>query len=209
MFTGLIREMATVLNYSNNTLILQAKYKPKIGDSIAINGVCLTVIEVKSGSFSVELSPETEKTVVLENFQNNKTVHIEPAMQLNDRFEGHIVQGHVDTIGVISQINKNSNSYDYFLKIDDHHIKYMIPKGSIAIDGVSLTINEVLENNIIRLTIIPHTAKNSLFKYYKINTQVNIETDMFARYIENLLLNREKNKNNLSWEKVDNILARY
>ncbi len=203
MFTGLIRELAKVENFSNNILTLKANYKPKIGDSIAVNGACLTVIKIFEKSFSVELSPESTSLLALENYKNE--VHIEPAMQLKDRFEGHIVQGHIDCIGVIDKIIKNGNSTDFFIKVPKEFIKYMINKGSVAIDGVSLTINEVLENSF-RLTIIPHTIENTLFKTYKIGSRVNIETDMFARYIYNMF---KKEKNGLTWEKVDNILANY
>jgi riboflavin synthase len=97
MFTGLIREMATVQTYRNNQLTLKASYVPKIGDSIAINGACLTVVKLQEGSFTVELSPETQTYIAVENLKGK--VHMEPAMQMGERFEGHIVQGHVDCLG--------------------------------------------------------------------------------------------------------------
>ena len=102
MFTGLIKEMAEVISFTNSILTLKAKYKPNIGDSIAINGACLTVISIGSGIFSVELSIESTTTLAMENYKNK--VHIEPAMMMGDRFEGHIVQGHIDCIGVIKSI---------------------------------------------------------------------------------------------------------
>ena len=102
MFTGLIREMATVKSFANNTLTLQASYRPKMGDSIAINGVCLSVTALFNDGFSVELSPETQGTVALENLKGR--VHIEPAMMMGDRFEGHIVQGHVDGVGTLRRV---------------------------------------------------------------------------------------------------------
>ena len=183
MFTGLIREMAKVESFSNNILTLKAEYIPKIGDSIAVNGACLTVIKIGNKNFSVELSPESSSILALENYKNE--VHIEPAMQMGDRFEGHIVQGHIDCVGTVEKIDKNGNSTDFYIKVPKEFLKYMIPKGSVAIDGVSLTINEVLKSSF-RLTIIPHTIQNTLFRNYKVGSKVNIETDMFARYIYNM-----------------------
>ena len=202
MFTGLIRELAKVESFSNNILTLKANYKPKIGDSIAVNGACLTVIKIAGNSFSVELSPESTKILALENYKNY--VHMEPAMQMGDRFEGHIVQGHVDCVGSIKKIDKSGNSTDFYISLPKEFLKYVIPKGSITIDGVSLTVNEVFENSF-RLTIIPHTIENTLFKTYKIGSKVNIETDMFARYVYNMF----KKDNKLSWGDVDRIMASY
>ncbi|MBL3519131.1 riboflavin synthase [Aliarcobacter lanthieri] len=202
MFTGLIRELAKVESFTNNFLTLKAEYNPKIGDSIAVNGTCLTVVKITKDSFTVELSPETQKVIAMENYKNE--VHIEPAMQMGDRFEGHIVQGHVDCVGTITKIVQNGNSTDFFISIPKEFMKYIISKGSITIDGVSLTINEVLKDNF-RLTIIPHTIQNTLFKRYKIGSKVNIETDMFARYVYNLF----KKDDSLTWSEVDKIMANY
>jgi len=203
VFTGLIREMAEVLSLKNSFLTLKAKYSPKIGDSIAVNGACLTVVRVTSDTFSVELSPESQQVLAMENYRGK--VHIEPAMMMGDRFEGHIVQGHVDCLGTISTIKNNGNSTDFFVSLPNEYIKYIIPKGSVTIDGVSLTVNEVLKDSF-RLTIIPHTIENTLFKRYKVGTKVNLETDMFARYVYNMF----KGENSkLSWGDVDNIMARY
>lgn len=202
MFTGLIRELAKVESFSNNILTLKSNYKPKIGDSIAVNGACLTVIKIGNKNFSVELSPESTSLLALENYKNE--VHIEPAMQMGDRFEGHIVQGHVDCIGVVEKIENNGNSTDFYISLPKKFIKFVIPKGSITIDGVSLTVNDVFETSF-RLTIIPHTIQNTIFKNYKSGSKVNIETDMFARYIYNMF----KKDNKLSWGDVDRIMARY
>lgn len=202
MFTGLIREMAKVESFSNNILTLKAEYIPKIGDSIAVNGACLTVIKIGNKNFSVELSPESSSILALENYKNE--VHIEPAMQMGDRFEGHIVQGHIDCVGVVEKIEKNGNSTDFYIKVPKEFLKYIISKGSVAIYGVSLTINEVLKSSF-RLTIIPHTIQNTLFRNYKVGSKVNIETDMFARYIYNMF----NKKDNLSWSDVDRIMAAY
>ena len=194
--------MAKVVSFKNNYLTLNAKYNPKIGDSIAINGACLTVVRTTSDTFTVELSPESQNILAMENFKDE--VHMEPAMMMGDRFEGHIVQGHVDCIGVVEKIEKNGNSTDFYISLPKEFIKFVIPKGSITIDGVSLTVNDVFETSF-RLTIIPHTIQNTIFKNYKSGSKVNIETDMFARYIYNMF----KKDNKLSWGDVDRIMARY
>lgn len=205
MFTGLIREMAKVESFVGSLLTIKAAYKPKIGDSIAINGACLTVVQIKNGSFSVELSPESQSVLALDNYKNE--VHIEPAMMMGDRFEGHIVQGHVDCIGKIVAVKNNGNSADFFIELPKEYIKFVIPKGSITVDGVSLTVNDVMKSkNQFRLTIIPHTINNTLFKTYKINSKVNIETDMFARYVYNIFAPKGKD---MSWEDIDKIMASY
>ncbi len=202
MFTGLIRELATVKNIQDDFLTLKANYIPKVGDSIAINGACLTVVRFGAGEFIVELSNESKSLLAVENLKDK--VHIEPAMKLSDRLEGHIVQGHIDTVGVITRIDKDAKSYNFFIQVPKKFIKFIIPKGSIAIDGVSLTVNSV-EKDSFRLTIIPHTMKNTLFESYKTGTRVNIETDMFARYLYHMFGKNES----LSWDSVDSIMARY
>lgn len=203
MFTGLIREIANVKSLSGSTLTIRAKHKAKLGDSIAINGACLTVIKILSDGFSVELSPESQKLLAMENYKNE--VHIEPAMMMGDRFEGHVVQGHVDAIGTIKTIKNNGNSFDVFISVDKKFIPYIVPKGSITIDGVSLTVNDVDENSF-RLTIIPHTMIETLFKNYKTGSKVNVETDMFARYVSHIISHQKKS---LTWDEVDSISAQY
>jgi len=204
MFTGLIREMAEVVNFSDNILTVRADYQPKIGDSIAINGACLTVVAIEGDTFSVELSPESQAILAMENYKGS--VHMEPAMMMGDRFEGHIVQGHVDCLGTITNIIQNGNSTDFFISIPSEYMKYVISKGSITVDGISLTVNEVMKDQF-RLTIIPHTLENTLFQSYMINSKVNIETDMFARYIFNMFKRDEKE--GLSWDTVDKIMSSY
>ena len=205
MFTGLIREIATVKSFVGSTLTIRAKHEAKLGDSIAINGACLTVVKVTSDGFSVELSPESQKLLAIENYKGE--VHIEPAMMMGDRFEGHIVQGHVDCIGEIKEIKNNGNSFDVFVKLPKKFIAFVIPKGSITIDGISLTVNEVEEDSF-RLTIIPHTMRETLFKTYKKASKVNVETDMFARYVAHII-NHQTKSTHLTWDDIDNISARY
>ena len=205
MFTGLIREIATVKNYSNNILTIESKHKAKLGDSIAINGVCLTVIKVNKDGFDLELADETRS--IIDESKISGRVHIEPAMMMNDRFEGHIVQGHVDCVGIVSQINLLENATDFIIEVDKKFIAHIIPKGSITIDGISLTVNDVKENSF-RLTIIPHTLRETLMCNYEVGTKLNIETDVFARYIDHILQHRSQKKS-ISWDDVDDLQMRY
>lgn len=196
--------MASVKSFGSNRLSLKAHHKPKLGDSIAINGTCLSVVSIESDGFSVELSPETLEHIATEKLSGH--VHIEPAMMMGDRFEGHIVQGHIDTIGTIHSITDNGNSYDVIITVDAEFIPLISPKGSITIDGVSLTVNEVMKNSF-RLTIIPITMKETLFGSYKKGTRVNIETDVFARYIRHILNSSAPKQ--MSWRDIDHISSLY
>ena len=200
MFTGLIKEIANATHFDGQKLRLKAKHRPNIGDSIAVNGACLSVIRVHTDGFEVELGDETKRVVAIENYKG--PVHMEPAMRLSDRLEGHILQGHIDCVGTIIKITPGRNSTDFFIRIPKEYIKFVIPKGSIAIDGVSLTINEVHEDHF-RLTIIPITLKKTLFGRYSVGRRVNIETDMFARYLYYLF----KEKKEMSWEEIERIQA--
>ena len=200
MFTGLIREIGTVKRYQNNILTIHSAHKAKLGDSIAINGVCLTVIRVNPDGFDLELADETR--AIIDESKLKGKVHVEPAMQMSDRFEGHVVQGHVDCVGEVAEITPRENGTDYIIKVDPKHIAYIIPKGSIAIDGISLTVNDVYEESF-RLTIIPHTLEKTLIHTYRKGTKVNIETDMFARYIDHILRHRQTRPKSLSWHDVD------
>ncbi|OQX76752.1 MAG: riboflavin synthase [Epsilonproteobacteria bacterium 4484_65] len=205
MFTGLIREIATVKSYQNNILTIKSQHKAKLGDSIAINGVCLTVIKVHSDGFDLELADETRS--IIDESKISGSVHMEPAMMMNDRFEGHIVQGHVDCVGTVSQITPRENATDFIIKVEPKYIAHIIPKGSITIDGISLTVNDVGNDNF-RLTIIPHTLKETLMKNYKIGTKLNIETDVFARYIDHILAHRSQKKS-MGWNDVDSLQMSY
>ena len=204
MFTGLIREIATVKSLAGSTLSIKAEHKGGLGDSIAINGACLTVVKVLNDGFAVELSPESQKLLAMENYKDE--VHIEPAMMMGDRFEGHIVQGHVDCIGEVKEIKNSGNSFDVFITLPKKFIPFVVPKGSITIDGVSLTVNDVSADSF-RLTIIPHTMKETLFRTYKKGSKVNVETDMFARYVSHIIAHQKTH--NLTWDEVDNISAIY
>ncbi|UFH59483.1 riboflavin synthase [Sulfurovum mangrovi] len=205
MFTGLIREIATVKSYRNNILTIQSRHKAKLGDSIAINGVCLTVIKVNSDGFDLELADETRSIIDESKIQGR--VHMEPAMKMDDRFEGHIVQGHVDCVGTVTKITPRENATDFIIKVDPKYIAHIVPKGSITIDGISLTVNDVYEESF-RLTIIPHTLNETLMKNYQVGTKLNVETDLFARYIDHILSHRNRKKP-MSWDEVDAIQMSY
>ncbi|WP_300706252.1 MULTISPECIES: riboflavin synthase [Helicobacter] len=207
MFTGLVREFGKVKSLQNATLTLLAKHKPQIGDSIAVNGVCLTTIQILDKGFMLELSEETQQHIALETYTD--WVHIEPAMRLSDRLDGHLVQGHIDGIGEIAKIESNRIGTDFFIRTTPEILALCAPKGSIAVNGISLTINEILENTL-RLTIIPHTLHSTLFKTYKVGMRVNIETDCLARLVRHFLQPpQEKPNPKLSWEAVDRILGSY
>lgn len=196
--------MATVKSFNTDRLSLVANYTAKLGDSIAINGTCLSVVSVQSDGFTVELSPETLTHIATEKLKGQ--VHIEPAMMMGERFEGHIVQGHIDTIGTVASIIHSGNSFDVVINVDPKFMMLIPPKGSIAIDGVSLTVNEVMKDSF-RLTIIPITMSETLFGTYKNGTRVNIETDVFARYMHHIM-NTSK-QSSLSWNDVERINSLY
>ena len=184
MFNGLVREIARVKSYQNNTLSLIARHKPSLGDSIAVNGACLTVTQVFANGFAVELSRETRTHIATENLRDK--VHIEPALRYGERIDGHLLQGHIDGVGEISRIERNENGVDFFVKIPPNLAQFMAQKGSVAIDGISLTINEVYQNSI-RLTLIPLTLKESLFDSYQVGRRVNVESDLLARYTARII----------------------
>lgn len=203
MFNGLIREIAKVQSYQNNTLSLTAKHRPNLGDSIAVNGACLSVTKLYEGGFEVELSRESRTHIAIENLKDK--VHIEPALRYGDRIDGHLMQGHIDFIGILEKIQKDENGVDFHITLPKEAMKFMAEKGSIVVDGVSLTINEILKNGI-RLTIIPITFKETLFKDYQVGRKINIESDLLARYIYAQLQGKNKG---LSWEEVERISYLY
>ncbi|MRJ02608.1 MAG: riboflavin synthase [Epsilonproteobacteria bacterium] len=201
MFTGVIREIATVLHFDGKKMRLGARHRPERGDSIAVNGVCLSVTELHSDGFTVEVGDETRKVVAVENFKGR--VHIEPAMRLSDRIEGHIVQGHIDAVGTIRAIERGENATQFSIEVSERVIPLIAPKGSIAVDGVSLTINDVFQT-LFRLTLIPITMEETLFSTYREGRRVNIETDLFARYTYHILQRRgQPPQAPLTWEEID------
>jgi len=202
VFTGLIREIGTVTADRNHILTIRSSLRPQIGDSVAVNGVCLTVTGVLEGGFRVEAADETRRIVPPEKLRGR--VHLEPAMRMGDRFEGHIVQGHVDTVATLREIRRGENAAEYMFAVDPEQISYLVPKGSVTVDGVSLTVNEV-GDDWFRLTLIPHTVENTLFGEYRVGDRVNVETDLFARYIDHILRHRETGKKKTDWAEIDAI----
>ncbi len=205
MFTGLVREFGKVESLRGSKLSLQAQYRPQIGDSIAVNGACLTVISLFENGFVLELSEETQRQIALEGYYD--LVHIEPAMRLNDRLDGHIMQGHIDGIGEIVKIQRHSVGTDFFIHTSAEILALCVPKGSIAVNGISLTINEIVDS-ALRLTIIPHTLKTTLFAHYQVGTRLNLETDCLVRIVRHFLSQKAQDST-LSWESVDRILGSY
>ncbi|MBE9818048.1 riboflavin synthase [Campylobacter concisus] len=204
MFNGLIREIAQVVSYSQNILRLKANFRPNLGDSIAVNGACLSVIKLHEDGFSVELSAESRANIAVENLKER--VHIEPAMKLGDRVDGHLMQGHIDFIAKISNIKKNENGVDFYIDLPQEAMALMANKGSVGVEGVSLTINEILPKGI-RLTIIPITFRDSLFSTFKVGRRVNIESDLLARYVARQLFCKQDS--GLSWDDVERISSLY
>ena len=210
MFNGLIREIAQVASYSQNTLRLKASYRPNLGDSVAVNGACLSVTQLHADGFSVELSAETRAHIVTENLCGR--VHIEPAMRLADRVDGHLLQGHVDAIGEVARIERRENGVDFYINLPSSIMPLMANKGSIAVEGVSLTINEVLPTGV-RLTIIPITFRESLFGEFEPGRRVNVESDLLARYVARQLefgrSAQSGGKSEISWDESQHIASLY
>ncbi len=205
MFNGLIREFGEVVKFDGKTLSLKSSLKPNIGDSIAVNGACLSVVKVFYNGFNVELSDESKSVLAVQNLKGK--VHLEPALKVGDRVDGHFVQGHIDGLGEIYKITTLKSGFDFFIKLPLNLMPLMANKGSVAIDGVSLTINEVLKDGI-RLTIIPLTMKDTLFGEYKVGRVVNVESDLLARYTKRILSYKDEKKE-LSWEEIDHISSLY
>lgn len=202
MFSGLIREIAKVKSFKNNTLEIISSFTPQIGDSIAINGACLTVTELHQWGFSLNLTAHTQEKIAIENLKGE--VHMEPALRFSDRLDGHIVQGHIDGIGTLSKIEKQDSQTLFTLKLPTHLHHLMVLDGSVCIDGVSLTITGFCAP-YLTLTLIPHTLENTLFHTYKVGRRINIESDVIVRSIAHLM---GKMKNG-SWEKFDALTLGY
>ena len=192
MFTGIIENIGKITlieevnhNYVIKIEIANLSMNISNGDSIAINGACLTVTNVKDNIFSFDLSPETMKLTSFKYLIKSDLVNIEFPLTLNKFISGHITTGHIDTVGVIEKLLKNTDSWFIQIKIDKIYLKYIVHKGSICIDGISLTINQI-QGNIIDLMVIPHTYQNTIIKNYSLGDSVNIEVDYIAKHLEKL-----------------------
>jgi riboflavin synthase len=201
MFTGIIEEVGRVQTITNNKISIQANTvlaDTKIGDSIAVNGVCLTVTKLNEKSFDADISPETMRITALNELRSGDFVNLERAMPANGRFGGHIDSGHTDGKGRGKYIRKDSDFYTIELEIPADLSKYVVKKGSITVNGISLTVADIREN-IITIAVIPHTYENTNLKYLEIGNYVNIETDIIAKYVEKFLSTSD-NKSGISME---------
>lgn len=188
MFTGIIENTEKVLKIQKNNLIISSKIdNPKIGESISINGVCLTIINITPPSYlTFQLSQETLKTTTFKYIKPGEIVNVERALQVNQRLSGHILTGHIDTIGKITDIKKLPTEYIFKYLIPKEYSKYIVKKGSIGIDGISLTIVDIFDN-YFTVNILPYTYEKTNLKFKKIGQNVNIEFDILIKYIERLL----------------------
>ncbi len=195
MFTGLVEKTAhleRIDKQSTGYLLSVSNFEAwpdplKEGESIAINGACMTVVSLKENQFSFALSPESLERTCFKIKKPGDAVNLERALRLGDRLGGHWVTGHIDGVGQISAIER----LDSFFKVSLHYPssldRYFVEKGSISIDGVSLTINQVTSSqNQLELMIVPHTWENTIFSTYKVNDSVNLEVDILAKHIEKL-----------------------
>jgi len=193
MFTGIIQEVGRVSSVKKVGGGVQLSVSGphsagelSIDDSVAINGVCQTVIAKSGSEFTVEAVEETLKKTTLGQLASHAEVNLELAMKLNDRLGGHLVLGHVDGIGVVKSVERKESSWLFTIEIPQQFQQYVIPVGSIAIDGVSLTIAR-LEGKLVTVSIIPHTLENTTFKSLIAGSTVNLEFDLIGKYIERLV----------------------
>ncbi|OQJ92907.1 riboflavin synthase subunit alpha [Vibrio parahaemolyticus] len=163
----------------------------KLGDSIATNGVCLTVIDFGSNYYSADLSLETLKKTGFANYQVGEKVNLEKAMLPTTRFGGHIVSGHVDGVGEIVERNQVGRAIEFWVAMPAEISKYVAEKGSITVDGISLTVN-YLRKNAFKLTIVPHTCEETTIDQFQVGRKVNLEVDVLARYMERLLQGQQE-----------------
>ncbi|WCR59071.1 MAG: Riboflavin synthase [Wolbachia endosymbiont of Ctenocephalides felis wCfeF] len=196
MFKGIIIDIGTVIDtktYSNSDQICHIKAQNLLsinrGDSIACSGVCLTVVDIINDVFTVQVSQETMKVTNLNNWKVGKKINLEQAMRLSDRIDGHLVQGHVDKTVQILAINQSLDSHEIKLSCSQELIKFIAKKGSVTLDGVSLTVNSVTSQEFV-VNIIPYTWQNTTFQYNKVDDYLNLEIDMIARYLDQLMQHR-------------------
>ena len=199
MFTGIIQSIGT-LKQEKNILeieILDNFFDMAIGDSIAVDGICLTVKEIFQNKFTVDVSEETLKKTTLGLKSNlNQIVNLEPALRISDRLGGHIVSGHIDGLGIVENIEKLEKSWLLSIKWKNNNFsKYVVDKGSICVNGISLTIAKYeKEGEIFTIAIIPHTWHNTNLKKLNVGDNVNLEADALIKYVEKLLLFNKNNK---------------
>jgi riboflavin synthase len=194
MFTGLIEDVGTIHEIQRHSdrfqLTVQAgelaTEEIQIGDSIAVNGVCLTVVSLSPRKFCADVSPETVEKTTLGDLKTRSPVNLERALTLASRLGGHLVYGHVDEVAILASRSIEQNCVRMGFTLSRGTSRYLVAKGSVAIDGVSLTVNTVGVEDFT-IAVIPHTLEKTTLKYRKIGEKVNIEVDIFAKYVERLL----------------------
>ncbi len=194
MFTGLVEGIGRIKSVRRISDDMKVTISPpfdvidcRIGDSISVDGVCLTVTDLSEGAFSMDVSGETISRSTLSGLRQGALVNLERALRLSDRLGGHLVLGHVDGIGRILKKDVQQRSWVLRIGIDPHLSRYAIEKGSVAVDGISLTINRC-ENDFFEVNIIVQTGKETTLLKKKVGDQVNIETDLIGKYVEKLFL---------------------
>ncbi len=205
MFTGIIEEIGTIVSVSHTPrearIVVNAKKifsDLSLGDSVAVNGVCLTASDISGDTFTADVMNETFSRSSLSELTSGNHVNLERAMAANGRFGGHIVAGHVDGTGIITDIKKDDNAIWYTIKADDEILKYIIEKGSVAIDGISLTVASITDHSF-SVSIIPHTAKETILSEKAVGDKVNLENDMIGKYVEKLLgINKNNDKSKIT-----------
>ncbi|MCG3113453.1 MAG: riboflavin synthase [Candidatus Manganitrophus sp. SB1] len=198
MFTGIIEEIGVVKTIDRNLQSIRLTLLAKtvlddleIGDSVTVNGVCTTATALIESGFTVDLSPETARVTTLGGLKAGDPVNLERAMRIMDRIGGHLVSGHVEGVGVIRDRKQEENAIILTIEAPADILKYCIKKGSIAVDGVSLTINSLTDRSVT-LSIIPHTAKVTTLGLKEIGAPVNLESDLIGKYVERLIGSKEK-----------------
>lgn len=191
MFTGLVEDLGKVVNLllgsTNSRLKVQTNLKDiQIGDSVAVNGACLTVVKIEGNTLTFDLSEETLKRTNLKWLKPNDLVNLERALTPSKPLGGHIVQGHIDTLGKITKLQKRGEHYLLQVEFEEEFLPYVVEKGSIAVDGISLTINKVLPKGV-EINVIPHTFQNTNLKTRKEGDWVNLEFDILGKYVVNYL----------------------
>jgi len=194
MFTGIIEEVGEVVDVTDTgnfrTIVVKANTvfdDLRAGSSIAVNGVCLTVRSMASGTFAAEMSRETLDRTSLGSLKKDTGVNLERPMRADSRFGGHIVQGHVDGVGLIQRFERQGDAWNLEVEYPETDKRYLVQKGSIAVDGISLTVASFPRANIFSVAIIPHTFENTNLRTARVNDPVNLEFDVLAKYIETLL----------------------
>ncbi|MEM7281733.1 MAG: riboflavin synthase [Pseudomonadota bacterium] len=194
MFTGIIQALGTITRVTKDQGDLRINIKAcdfdfskvALGDSIAINGVCLTAVELGEDEFAADVSNETLAKTSLANIRIQDQVNLEGAMALGDQIGGHLVSGHVDGLAEVLAIEQDARSWRFSFKVSENLSRFVAAKGSVCLDGVSLTVNGV-DGCVFDVNIIPHTMENTVFSRYNVGTKTNFEIDLIARYLERLL----------------------